>query len=303
MPLWRRGRIKSCSYAIVNNDWHGLAYSLLQQKECPCSSKRTASRGRGCCRSMCRPRVFATMSVFARRTFARCLRAPTCLRDDACLRDDTCLHRTCLWEVSSRAHVSSVFARPIFGTCLRTPMHVCSRRRVALPDLSSGNVFVHPRVFARPRVFVTPRAFARAVFCKCLLTCTWLHSGTCLCQGSALRKCLRTAMCLRSGKSLCRECVFKRQRIFAVFVYHVSADAFVSSQTVLCNLSLDPMCLQHLSTVVRRYVHPTRPQRKMGRTRGPLVEQTLPNLQAHCMGTKGKKCMSIAVVQAQEENT
>ena len=142
----------------------------------------------GCRRSMCRPRVFAAMSVFARpvfgthlcpRVFAAMsvfarpvfgthLRPPTCLRDDAGLRP------TCLREVSSPAHVSS-------------------RRRVSSPALSSGRVFARPcvfatrgsspdlssgRVFARPRVFSTTRAFGRPVLSNRLLARTSLLEGS-----------------------------------------------------------------------------------------------------------------------------
>ena len=93
--------------------------------------------------------------------------------------------------------------------------HVSSRRRLFSHDLSSGSVF------ARPRVFLTTRAFARPVFGRCLLTCTWLHSGTCLGQSSALRKRFRTPTCLR-GASLPGTCLQTprclRRRFFATSV-------------------------------------------------------------------------------------
>ena len=146
-----------------------------------------------------RPCVFATTRVFAQPVFGKCL------------RDDACLRRTCLREVSS-------------------PSHVSSRRRLSSPDLSSG------RVFARPRVFTTARALARPVFGKCLLGRSWLHFWTGLGKDSALGRCLREDTCLRDDTSsdtcLRRECVFRRPRVFAVFAWHVSADAYVSSQTV-----------------------------------------------------------------------
>ena len=118
------------------------------------------------------PRVFTTTPVFARPVFGKCLHPPMCLRfgkclrDDTCLRDDACLCQTCLREVSS-------------------PSHVCSRRRLSSPDLSSG------RVFARPHVFATTRALARPVFGKCLLGRSWLHFWTGLGKDSALGRCLR----------------------------------------------------------------------------------------------------------------
>ena len=152
-----------------------------------------------------RPCVFATTPVFPRPVFGKCL------GDDTCLRDDACLRLTCLREVSS-------------------PSHVSSRRRLSLPDLSLR------RVFARPYVFATTRAFARPVFGKCLLARSWLHFWTCLGKDSALGKCVREDTCLRDDTSsdtcLRRECVFRRPRVFAVFAWHLSADAYVSSQTV-----------------------------------------------------------------------
>ena len=48
------------------------------------------------------PRVFATLRVFAGPVFGKRLHLPTCLRDA------TCLCRTCLRDVSSLAHVSSL---------------------------------------------------------------------------------------------------------------------------------------------------------------------------------------------------
>ena len=96
------------------------------------------------------PRVFATTRVFGRPVFGKYLRPPTCLRDDAGLRP------TCLWDVSSHAHVSS-------------------RRSGSSLDLSSGSVF------ARPRVFATTRVFARPVFRK------YLRPPTCLRDDAGLR--------------------------------------------------------------------------------------------------------------------
>ena len=214
-------------------------------------------------------RVFATTHVFARRVFGKCLRTPICLRDDTCLRLACLQEVSSRAHVSSRRRVSSpdlssgsvfarpcvfattrVFARSVFGKCLRddtclrddaclcrtclrevsSPSHVSSRRRLSLPDLSSG------RVFARPRVVAMTRAFARPVFGKCLLGRSWLHFWTGLGKDSVLGRCLREDTCLRDDTSsdtcLCRECVFRRPRVCAVFAWHVSADAYVSSQTV-----------------------------------------------------------------------
>ena len=144
-------------------------------------------------RSMHRPRVFATMGGFARPACARCLRAPTrrvfttthvfITRHvftrpvfEKCLRASACVRRSVLWEVSSRAHVSS---RRLGSSpdCLRevsSPAHVSSRRRASSPDLSSG------RVFARPCVFATKRVFARPVFGKCFRPPTCLRNDACL---------------------------------------------------------------------------------------------------------------------------
>ena len=203
------GNIKSCSCAIVNSTWHVLAYSLLQQKERPCSSKHTTSRGCGCRRSMCRPGVLTT----------GCVR-PTCLRDREVSSRANVSSPTCLREVSSRAHVSSptrlkggVFGRPrVFAatwvfdglrqTCLRevsSPAQVSSRRRVSSPDLSSGSFF------ARPRVFTTARVFARPVFG------TGLHAPrvfatTRVLAGPVFRTRLCTPTCLRDA-CLCPTCL------------------------------------------------------------------------------------------------
>ena len=91
-------------------------------------------------------------------------------------------------------------------------------------------------VFARPRVFATTRALARPVFGKCLLGRSWLHFWTGLGKDSAPGRCLREDTCLCDDTSpdtcLRRECVFRRPRVFAVFAWHVSADAYVSSKTV-----------------------------------------------------------------------
>ena len=237
----------------MNSTWHVPAYNLLQQKEL--AVQNTLRLAVVAVAARCRPRVFATVNVFASAVFTRCLRAPTCLRDEACL------HLTCFREVSSRARVfaglssgsvfvpphvfatTRVFARPVFGTCLRTPTclhddvclrlaclrdvfslaHVSSRRRVPSPDLGSAIVFSHADGF-------TPAsALARA---------------------------------LRSGS------VFGRPRVFAGTV---SADAHVSllSSPGMCLLTprclrrlcfeasvLDPMCLQNVSSVFGQYVHP-----------------------------------------------
>ena len=109
------------------------------------------------------PRVRATMSVFARPVFARCLRAPTCLRDDACLRDATCF-RGSVFVRPRVFHLRSVFAcprvfpttwvlaRPVFGKCLRP-----------------ASAFATTRVFARP-VFGTrlrPPACLHDDACPC----------------------------------------------------------------------------------------------------------------------------------------
>ena len=122
---------------------------------------------------MCRPRVFATMSVFARPVFGTCLRTPASLRDERVFT---------LPAFRKYPRAPTCLRQPVFGTCLRAPTcfrdvagvrqaclrdvslmpaHVSSRRRVSSPDLSSGSVFV------RPRVFATTHAFARPVFWTC----------------------------------------------------------------------------------------------------------------------------------------
>ena len=147
-----------------------LRTTCCNRKNLP-AVQNAASRSCGCRGSMCCPRVFATMSVFARPVFARCLRTPTCFRDDASFRP------TCLREMSSPAHVSS-------------------RRRVSSPDLSSGSVVARPCVFATTRVLAPPvcgtclrpstclRDDARPVFGNCLLVRTGFHYWKCLGKGS-----------------------------------------------------------------------------------------------------------------------
>ena len=246
----RLGKIKSCSCAIVNHTWHGFAQSLLQKKELLCSSKHTASRGCGCRRSMCRPRVFATMSVFARRVFARCLRTPTCLRDDADLRlgqrlhtptrlrHDAGLRPTCLWEVSSHAHASSP-------------------RRGSSPDLSLGSVF------ARPPVFATTRVFARPVFGKCLRTPTRLRHDaglrpTCLWEVSSHAH----ASSPRRGSSpdLSLGSVFARPPVFAttrVFARPVFGKCLRTPTRLRHDAGLRPTCLWEVSS----HAHASSPRR------------------------------------------
>ena len=163
----RLGKIKSSSScAIVNSTWHGFAHSLLQNKELPCSSKHTASRGCGCRRSMCRPRhVFATTRGFARRVFASCLRTPSvfattrvfarpvftrCLRLPVCLRDGVGLGPTCLREVSSPAHVSSPDLSPAI---VFSRAHGFTTGSALARAVRSGSVFGRPRVFAPRSVF------------------------------------------------------------------------------------------------------------------------------------------------------
>ena len=245
------GKNKSCSCAIVNRTWRGLAGSLLQQKDLPCSLKHTASCGCGCGRSMCRPHVFTTMtmSVFARPAFARCLPAPICLCGDACVRNAACLHLNCLREVSSRPMclcrpvVGSVFARPrVLATTRVFACHVYSRRHGgSSPDLSSG------RVLARPRVLATTRALARPVFEVPLARARAVRSGIFSGRLPDLR-----------SRNLRHECVFRRPRVFAVFAWHASADVWVSSQPCFEASVLDRTCLQNVPSAVGQYVHPHR---------------------------------------------
>ena len=149
-------------------------------------------------------------------------------------------------------------------TCLRpTCLPMCLRDdaclRPARPSLSSGSAF------ARPCVFATTRAFARPIFGRCLLTRTWRHS----------RKCVRAVW---SGSVFRRPRVFAPRSVFATrsaFAGHVSSDTHLSwlSSPSICLLTpmegprclgrlcfatsvLDPMCLQNVSPVFGRYVHP-----------------------------------------------
>ena len=113
----------SCSCAIVKSTWHGFAYSLLQEKELPCSSKCASPACLQC------PRVFVTTRAFARPVFGNGLLARTCLHYWKCLskgsalRDDAGLRPTCL------------------GKCLRPPM--CLRNDAGLRPTSLGDVFSH----------------------------------------------------------------------------------------------------------------------------------------------------------------
>ena len=153
----------------------------------PCCKRKNfpaIQRGCGCRRLMCRPRVFATMSVFARTVFASCLRTPTCLR------------ATCLGEVSSPAHVSS-------RRSVSSHAHVSSLRGApSPPDLSSATVFSREHGFTsgsalvkavrsgsvlqRPRVFALGSVFAGSV-----------SSDAHVSSLSSLGMCLLTPRCLR----------------------------------------------------------------------------------------------------------
>ena len=133
----------------MSSTGYGLKSSLLQKKKFPCTSTNTASSGRGC-HSMCRPRVFATVtacarpvlgSVFARprafattRVFARpasgsvftrprvvvTMRAFATDTHMTSLRDVS-LPEQCAQEVPSDTHMSSLREVPSPGMCLQTP--------------------------------------------------------------------------------------------------------------------------------------------------------------------------------------
>ena len=193
-------KIKYLPY-LCHREQH--AYSLMQKKERPCTSKHTHPRGRGFRHSMCRRSVFATtrvFAIFARPVFCKCLGAP-----DMSSRLREVLHprvfaTTCASpDLSSNAHVSS--RRHVPSSELSSG--VSSRRHVSSPHLYWGNVFARPRVFAPGRVFEG----------MCLQTPTCLST-----------MCLLTPRCLRRA-------------FFATPV-------------------LDLMCLQKVSSIFRRYVHP-----------------------------------------------
>ena len=180
-----------------------------------------------------RPPVNATPLHIVRQILESMV-GPMCLRDAACLR------QTCLREASSRRHASSL-------------------------ELSSKSVCACPHVFATPRVFAGPvfrkrlrlstypreatclrRTFLREVSSLAHVpslhvgaSLTWLHCGKRLAR-EVFPGSLRTPTCLCSNKCLCRERVFRRPRFFAVLTWHVSADAQVSSKTVLGSLSPKP---------------------------------------------------------------
>ena len=288
----RRGKIKSCSCAIVSSTtWHGTSPQF---------------------KTHCLPRLRLS-SLDVSRT---------------CLRGDECVRPTCLRDVSSHAHVSSrrrgsspdlssgsVFARP----CVFATTRVFARHVFACP-----RVFATTRVLARPVlgaclrtpcVFATMRVLARPVFKNCL------RPPTCVFAKPGFGKCLRPPTCLRddacprptcfrnlsphahvssrqsgsspdlssatvfsrdyaltTGSAVARAVrsgiVFGRPRVFAprsVFAGNVSSDAHVSwlSSPGMCLLRprclrrpcfeasvLDPTCFQNVSSVFGQYVHP-----------------------------------------------
>ena len=181
----------------MNSTWHVLANSLLQQLKDAIAVQNTL--------------LLAVAAIAA-----------------GCVAHVSSRRWVCSPDLSSRAHVFATMR--VFAT------------KLASPELSSQGVFARQRVFtttrvlarpvfgtclSRPRLFAT-LAFARPVFGNCLLARTWLHSCKCLGKGFAVGKWLRTPTCLRSEK--CHDvsspgCVFRRPRVFAVFTWHVSADA------------------------------------------------------------------------------